>query len=101
MFRSGCIGIVIDVELHRIGTILAFHSGEETYKAVIIIHGPTVKRMVVAFCTLNSHACKHLGHILSNCLGLIISLRQHGVEVGLRIGQITAAALHLGTHELI
>ena len=58
--------------------------GKERCKTVVVIHRPTVERMVVALCTLDSHPHEDLGDVFGHFERVRLTLEVVGCRVGKR-----------------
>src|SRR5258708_40375039 len=74
-------GIIPDVELARLGFSLALHAGEEADESVEIVLSPAVERMVMALRALYANAGENLCYVQRYRLGVVLTLRNHGVEI--------------------
>ena len=68
-------------------TLLPSNLLKEGGERVIIVHRPSVKRMIVALSTLNSHPHEDLGHVFADLQDVRLNL----IEIGRRIFECPAA----------
>ena len=101
VFRGRRVRVVVDIELALFGRDLALHAGEEADEAVVIVLRPAVEGMIMALRALHAHAGEDLRDVLRHGLGVVLALRQHGVEIDRGVGEIAAFAGDLRAHELI
>ena len=98
---GGCRGWIKNhPAVTAIAPVLPFHAGEETDKAVIVIHRPAIKRMVMALGTLHPYAKKQLRKIGRHQFGVkLVVVDQHRVEAGLAVDVRAAnSGGHVGHH---
>src|SRR5205085_9858015 len=74
------IPFIEDDSFARVFTLFAANLGKESGKAVVIVHGPAIERMIVALGALDAHAHENLRRILggleSVSLDLVIICRR-------------------------
>ena len=70
-------------------TLLAADLREESYKSVVIVHSPTVKRMVVTLSALGSNSHKDLSYVLRELQTISLDL----IKVGRRIVEHSTVTL--------
>src|SRR5690606_38241390 len=65
---------VVNDLLTLIDAFLSSHLSKKGSPTVIIVHRPTVERVVVALSTLESHPHENLGHVLRKLQGITLHL---------------------------
>ena len=79
---------VEDDDFTRILASLSPDLGEERCETVVVIHGPAIKRMVVALRALDPHPHEHLGHVFGDLqrIGLVLIVVGGGTFEGAAAG---------------